>query len=325
MRTALLLAVCAAVSPACRKPEKATPCETPVATGAQPSELVQLRMKGLRFHATDTVIIDIDRLRGELVPTRTGKPADTEDSSSYVIRLDEAKISVPDDSITANFRDYVLAGTGAPISGLRVEAKEGRLRFRGRLTPGVPFDITATVELGADGKMHVRTRRIETAGIGVRGLSEKTGIGLDRIIGSHEERGVLVDGNDMIVDIGIAFPSPHMDGTLVSAKAVDGALQLRYGRSPKLSAAGRKPLPDVGEVHYIQHFGGVLASGKVTVHGADQRMVDADPTDEFDFSQPRFAREQLPASTIRVSRGETTTFLVPDFAEIEAKRVRGND
>ena len=324
MRT-FLFAVAIVLTAGCRHAETSAPCETPESDGPQPKELVQMRMKGLRFHATDTVIIEIPNLRGELIPTREGKPADTDDANSYVIRLASATIRVPETSITADFRDYVLGGTGAPIDGLRVRAKDGLFQFTGRLKPGVPFDITAGVEMRDDGKMHVTTRRLETAGIGVRGLSEKTGVDLHRILGSHDDRGVHVDGNDMSVDVAKAFPAPHMEGTLLSAKAVDGALELRYGPSPKLSAAGKKALPPVDAVHYIQHYGGVLASGKVTVIGADQHMVDADPTDAFDYSGTDFAEIQLPASTIRVSRGQTTTFLVPDLDEVEVKRVRGRD
>lgn len=300
-------------------------CDGPEPTVAQPDEHVQLHIRNVRLHATETVAFDIDEIRGELIPTRKGRPADTEDATSYEIRLERARIQVSEKSIANDFRDYVLAGTGAPIEGLEVKAKDGALHLTGRIKPGVPFAITAEISV-VDGKIRVHSRKIETAGIGVRTISEKTGIGLDRIIGTHEKRGVVVDGNDMTLDVALAFPPPHLDGQLESVTVVDGAIDLRFGRSPKLSKSGSAPMPEVGAKNFIQHFGGTLASGKVVVHGADQRFLDADPSDVFDYSQPRFASHQLPASKIRVSpKGVTTTLIVPDLEDVEQQRVRGDD
>lgn len=302
------------------------PCDAPLASGPHPREHVQLLVQGVRLHATKTISFDIERIRGELVPTRAGRPPDTEDPTSYVIRLDEALISVGEEAIANDFRDWVLAGTGAPIEGLTVDARDGALRLTGRIEPGIPFDITADVELGGDGKIHVRSRRIETAGVGVKTLSEKTGIGLDRIIGTHEKKGVVVDGNDMTIDVALGFPPPHLDGQLRSVEVVDGALALEFGRSPELSPAGRRRLPDAGASNFIQHFGGTLANGKLVVHGADQRLIDADPSDPFDYSQDLYSRVQLPVSRIEVSpKAETTTIHVPDLDEVDVDRVSGRD
>lgn len=306
------------------------PCEAPPSAGVQPNEHVQLLMKGLHFHATDTVTMDIAHLRGELLPTREGRPPDTEDATSYVIRLDSARISIPEKSIANDFRDYVLAGTGAPIQGLTVSASTDGLRMKGELSPGVPFDIRATVEKGDDGLIHVKTRELKTAGIGVRGLSAKTDLTLERIIGSHADRGVTVKDNDMVIDPKLGFPPPHLDGPLESVTLVDGAIELAFGRSKKLSSAGKAALPPLDAKHFIQHFKGTLANGKAVVHGADQRLLDADPGDPFDYSQPLFSKVQLPASQIHVSpKGETTTIRVPDLDDVERtterENVRGED
>lgn len=325
-KTVRALLMAALLTAGCGGRTESAPCLPPTPLAREPSPRVQLAMKGVRFHATDTVIIEIEWLRGELLPTHEGRPPDTEDPSSYVIRLDAARIRIPEESIAADFRDWVLAGSGAPVEALRVRAKDGRLRLTGRISPGVPFEITTRAERTNDGMLRVQATKIEATGIGVRGLSEKTGIDLRRVIGTHEERGVRVEGNDMLIDAGRAFPPPNLDGPLESARVVDGALELVFGRSPKLSAAGRERLPDPGAAHYIQHWRGALASGKVVVYGADQRLLDADPTDPFDYSQPRFSRVQLPVSRIHVSPGGgTTTMHVPDFDEAEKRRVRGRE
>lgn len=310
----------------CRQRTEIPPCEVPPAAGAQSSARVQILLQGVHLHATETVSFDIERIRGELVPTRKGRPPDTEDATSYVIRLDEARLSVSEESIANDFRDYVLAGTGAPIEALRVKTENGRLRLIGRIEPGIPFDITADVTRGDDGKIHVRARKIEALGVGVKGISEKTGIDLERIIGTHEKRGVVVDGNDMTLDVALAFPPPHLDGVLHSVTVGDGALELTFGRSPDLSSAGRQPMPKVRAKNFIQHFGGTLANGKLVIHGADQRLIDADPSDPFDYSQDLYSKVQLPASKIEVTpKGETTIIRVPDLDDVEKHPVSGRD
>lgn len=122
-------------------------------------------------------------------------------------------------------------------------------------------------------------------------------------------------------------PPPHLDGPVLSAEIVEGAIEIHFGRSPKLTARGRARLPDPGGAHYIQHYDGVLANGKAVVNGADQRLLDADPSDPFDYSQPYFSAEQLPASRIQLSpRGETTVLRVPDLDDVrEIRRTRGED
>jgi hypothetical protein len=46
--------------------------------------------------------------------------------------------------------------------------------------------------------------------------------------------------------------------------------------------------------NYIAYHGGVLRFGKLTMNNADMRLIDADPTDPFDFS-PDHYKDQLVA------------------------------
>jgi hypothetical protein len=210
--------------------------------------------------------------------------------------------------------DHVFAYKGAPLRRLAFSTEDGKLRQTGVLDKAIDvrFTMTATPSLTDAGMIRIHPDRIRVLGAVGTKLMKVFDIDLDEVIDVSGARGVKVEGNDMLLDPSTLLPAPSMRGHITRLRVDSGALVQVFGGST--ASPGPVP-PDSAAVNYMLFVGGTLRFGKLSMAHADMLVVDADPSDPFDFSLGEYD-SQLVAGWSSTLRDLGLEVFMPDLDDL---------
>ena len=168
------------------------------------------------LHVDETTILQIARLRGALVSTRSGHPPVFDDKHSFIVRIDSAEIALTMDSLTRLLNTHVFRYEGSPLKKLTVTADGQRLKLKGTVHKGVdlPFTIIADPSVDADGALRLRAHSIKTLGIPAKGLLTFFGVELENLVNLHGRAGMRVVEDTVVIAPSALVPPPRIDGRL---------------------------------------------------------------------------------------------------------------
>jgi hypothetical protein len=138
------------------------------------------------------------------------------------------------------------------------------------------------LSLTSNGELRLHPTQIKAAGIRVGGLMKFFGLQLERLMKLRNARGVRILGNDFLLSPTELLPPPRVEGRLAAVEVRDGAIMQVFRPAPGKVV---RPLavPDPKAPNYMFYRGGVLRFGKLTMRRTDMMIVDAVPSDPFDF------------------------------------------
>ena len=117
LRLAALLALICGCSPrgdAQAPPKQELPAALAHASEATPGP-VEAEMRHVLYHVDDKVVLQIDYLRGALLPT-TKAPPWFDDPTSFRIAIDSGEVEISPASLTALLNRYVFNYDGTPLT-----------------------------------------------------------------------------------------------------------------------------------------------------------------------------------------------------------------
>ena len=270
-------------------------------------------MQHVHLHMDEGIVLQIARLHGTMVSRDAGQPPVFDDQRSYVLRVDTADIAMETASLSTLMNRHVFGAKGSPLSDLTATAREGRIALEGKLHKGltVPFSAKAAVGVTPDGRLQLHLESLKTAGVPAKGLMHVFGLELADVVNLKEQRGVTLDGDDLVIAPGHALPPPEISGHLTAAAIRAGRLVLAFRRpgEPQHAAEGR------ARQNYVLFSGGTIRFGKLTMRDADLQLIDADPRDPFDFYPAKYERQLVAGYSKNTPRGGLRTFM-PDYDDL---------
>ena len=276
-----------------------------------------VEMRNVSLHLADGVVLSVAFLNGEFVSRSAAEPPVFDDPTSYTLRMKTGDLAIDAASLTSLIRS-TLARHPSPLKDVTVTFEEGRLRAKGTLDKGVsvPFSMTATVGATPDGRLRLHAEKVKAVGVPVKGLLDLIGLDVSSLMKMPPESGIRADKDDLLLDTAAMLPPPRMEGTLASAAVSGGRLRL------KMTGAARPParpatLPLPSAQNYLYFFGGSIRFGKLTMSDADMQLIDADPSNPFDFFPARY-EAQLVAGYSRNTRRKGLQVFMPDYARVAA-------
>jgi len=283
------------------------------------SGVVETEMRHVDFHIDSGVVLHIERLRGTLYATDTGKPATLDDKSSFALSLHSAEIAINVQSLAVLLNRHVFGYQGAPLRKLRVRTEDGQLVQSGLLHKGIdmPFRIRATITSMPDGRIRLHPTSVRVLGVGVTNAMKFFGVELDDVMKLPAGRGASIDNNDFILDPLAILPPPRIRGRLTSIVVGDGEIRQTFGAAPGQDVTPLRT-PTAGTPNYMYFRHGTLRFGKLTMANADLLIVDADPANNFDFSLDRY-NDQLVAGHSASTSALGLVVHMPDFATLGVK------
>jgi hypothetical protein len=283
-------------------------------------EPVGIDMRNVRLHPAPGVVLDVARLRGRLVATKGSLPV-FDDQQSFHIDVEGAALSLDAASVTA-LVNHVFAYEGSPLSDLKVEFEAGRIEQRGKLRKGIPipFTVEATVAPG-DGEVRLHPVKVRAAGIPSTKVMDFFGIELEDLIRVRGDRGIRIRDNDLYLAPSRMLSAPEVRGRVSAARVDGGRLWLVLGSADRIGASDATG--SRGEGNFIWFRGGRIRFGRLTMHDADLRLIDADPRDPFDFNAALYNQQLVAGYSRNTPSGALRTYM-PDHDDLSrpAGRVR---
>ena len=276
------------------------PFATAGQTANEPANAVQVQMRNVTYHFTDSLSAHIKMLRGEAVPTGKNDFPILDDKDSYVIRVTSAEMTITADSLGKVLDSYVFATHGSPLKDVSMSVDKGRLKIKGKLHDkgDVPFETSGSLSPTSDGKIRLHTEKIRALHLPMKGLMDAFGLDLAGLIKSGKMPGIAADGDDLIMDLGLVLPPPHIQGSITAIR-IEGQDLVEVIGSP-----AQTQLKHVAAANYMAYWGNQLRFGKLTMADADMILIDMNPEDPFDFDLDHYKDQLVPGySKITASFG----------------------
>ena len=313
---AILLASCSSGSNKLKPPSQSLE-----QTAAKPTEShepveteTQVEMVNVNIHLDPELILHIRHLAGKFLSTRKGQPPTFDDKLSYILAIDSGEVGVSMASMSHAMNTYVFGGPDAPIKNLQLSAEGSQIRQKGTLNKGIgiPFEMVGTISATPDGKIRIHPTQMKVVHLPVQGLLNLFGLDMAKLVNTRKTRGVSVDDSDMILDPARMLPPPQMRGRITAVRVQGGEIIQIFGEER------RSPATEQPRSNYIAYRGGTLRFGRLTMNNADMRLIDADPTDPFDFF-PEHYSEQLVAGYSKTTVSGGLLVYMPDYSKISKR------
>lgn len=304
-----------------RAPEPPLPPEPPAAVVAtDTARAVQAEMRNVDFAIDSGIVLEISRLRGELIPSSDTAPPAFGNPRSFSLSIRSAAIAIDTGSLGRLLTRHVFAYQGSPLGSIRVSTDGNLLVQKGVLKKGIhlPFTVKSEVSLTPEGQIRLHPTSIKVIGVGARGLMKFFGLNLAGLAKVAPGRGIQIDNNDFLIDPTAILPPPRIRGRVTSLAVKNGRIYQVFG-NPAAADSGRLRRPDTTAANYMYFRGGTLRFGKLTMADADMLIIDDDPSDRFDFSLPRYF-DQLVAGSHRTTPSDGLIVRMPDRNDLLARR-----
>jgi len=252
------------------------------------NSVVEVQMRAVNLHLDQSTVLEVRRLRGQLVPTQDHQPATFDDATSFKMRLNSAEIAVGATTLSDLLNQRVFNYPGAPLKNITIKIENGRIKQKGAMHKGVnlPVEVEGSVDATPDGEIRLHAQKVVSAHVPVKGLLHFFGEDLSALVNIRKDRGVRVEGDDILIHPSRLLPPPQIDGKISAVRVEDDRIVLTFH-----SGAASELNPPYKTDAYIYHRGGVLRFGKLTMTDADLEIVSESHQKPFDFSLPEYNRQ----------------------------------
>ena len=285
--------------------------ETP-ASVPQPenSHGVRTEMRNVMFHLTDEAAAHVEFLSGEMHPTGKNEVPVFDDKTSFQVRVADGRISITPRAMASMLNTYVFAGGDSPFKDISITIDKDRLLIKGKLrTKGdIPFETAAILTASSDGRIRVSTEKLKALHVPVKGMMDKFGIELASLVNTSKIPGMVTDKNDVLMDLGVLLPPPHIKGRVSAVLIGDDSIVTIFGD-------GAKPAFANEAASYMTFQGNRVRLGKLTMENADLTVLNLDSGDPLDWSQDHY-RDQLVAGYSRITPNLGLRAYVKNFSKL---------
>lgn len=318
--TAVACVAALAVAVACGEGPRESPPRAPAHPPPDTSdagEVTRLEMRNVRLILEPGVVQHVLYLRGRERSLRPGQPVILDDPDSYRVEIEVAETAMDWGSLTALMDGRMFAGD-APLSDVRVGPAEedddpGTIEIKAKLRsfPPVPVEIEGILEPSEDGDLRVRTTSIQALDIGVEGLLDLFGVEAEDLLPDMEDRGVRLLENDMVLVLSKAMPPPRVVGKVARVRVERDRVVIGFGPAEEVRRGW-----GASRGNFLFHLHGTIRIGKMTMHGADLRVLDRDPSDPFEYSLARM-QEQHVTGYVKLQMEGGLVVHAPDLDDME--------
>jgi len=287
----------------------------PVATTGRSSGPVSVDFQNVHFRLGPGTVLEVRHLQGALIALRPGLPPIFDDVASYSLRIDAGEVAMTPASLTALLNTRVFNYQGAPITDVEVSIEDGHLKQKGTLHKGVgvPFTILADIGATSDGRIRLHPQSVKAVGMPISGLMSALHLELDDLVSSNRARGFETQDDDFLLMPDRLLPDPKISGRLTRIRIEGDRIVETFGSSPPAHATGGG--------NYMHYRGNLLRFGRLTMNDTDMRLIDADPSDPFDFSPREYVKHLVAGYSKNTADGRLRVYM-PDYDQASGADLR---
>jgi len=268
-------------------------------------------MRNVMFHLSETVVVEIRSLDGELVPLGKNEFPVFDDKESFNLRINTAEIAIDSSNLANVLNSYVFARPHSPLTDLFIRIEKGRLELKGKLHDkgDIPFETEGVLAPTADGKLRLHSTKIKAMHVPVKGLMDLFGVDLGSLIKEGKVPGVQAQEDDLILDLEQILPPPHIEGKVISVRIEGDRIIQMFGGS------GAQPVKNIRTGNYMAYKNNRLRFGKLIMNDSDLILIDMDPSDPLDFFLDHY-KEQLSAGYAKITPDSGLRMFIKDFNKL---------
>ena len=249
---------------------------------------VEVQIREVNLHLDHSTVLEIKTLRGQSVPTRRDRPVTFDDVTSFTTRINTAEIGISLKTLSDLLNQHVFAYPGAPLKNISLTADRGRIKQTGTVHKAIdlPFQVEGTLDATQGGVVRLHADKLASGHIPVKGLLHLFGEDLSKLVNLKGDRGVTVEGDNIMLYPDRLLPPPRIDGKITAVRIQGDRIVLSF------NSGLAKPLnPPYKAGSYLYHHGGVLRFGKLTMNDTDLEIVSESQHSPFEFSLPEYNRQ----------------------------------
>lgn len=238
-----------------------------------------IEIRHVDLHLSDSVLLRVRDLRGDVVPTQPDTPPTLDTPTSFRIRVRSGTVAMTGDDLTPFLNDVVFNYKGSPLKNLQVATDSTGLVVTGTLhkVVDIGFRMRGDVSVTPDGHVRIHPTRMTD-----QKLLHTLGLHMSDLVDVRNAKGLRLDKDDIVLDAVAALPPPAVDGRLVDVHVEGNALVERF-------AGDAGPPVDSTQPGFVKVRGGRLKFGRLLMSNADLTIVGPDAHGVFELSLPRYA------------------------------------
>ena len=275
-------------------------------------------IKHTNFHIDETVVMQIESMRGELLPAKAGVTPNFDDRDTLLLQVEDGDAAMSTAAFATLMNRYVFNYRGTPLTDLRVAPEGNDLHLTATLNKLIKTDMIGTLSATNDGRIRFHPTTIKTADVPSKGLMDAVGLKVNKLVKGTDPRGVDVAGDDLIMDLDRLLPPPRVHTHVTSVKMDGNRVEMTFGPT-RDGGAPKEITPPVSNVpNYMYYHGGTVRFGKLTMVPTEMEFIDAHPENRFDFSLTHYYDQLIAGYTKTTVNGALIAY-VPDYRQIEQK------
>jgi hypothetical protein len=290
----------------------------PSAVDHGPGGSPRVVMKNVRYRVGPKLAIDVPALDGLKVAMQPGAPVVMDDPTQWSMVINNGTFMLDSENIASLMNNYVFNYPDPPLKELTAFLSNGRMGMKGKMKKGIdiPFEMEGTPKALPNGKIELVPDRIVAAGMPSQGLMKLIGLEMDKMVKVREGRGLAIEGNTIIMDPTKMLPPPAISGRVsnvtVAPDPRDGQMKLQINFGGGSQAVRDERLAAPNAPNYIHVFGGNVRMVNTYNTFTNLQIVDAEPSDLFDFYLAEYG-VQMQAGAIILSPNGWTLSIQPDY------------
>jgi hypothetical protein len=281
----------------------------------RPEGMVQAQIRNVTYHFSETIVVEIKSLDGELVPLGKNEFPIFDDKDSFSLRISTAEIAIDSSNLANVLNSYVFARPHSPLTGLSIIVEKGRLKVKGKLHDkgDIPFETEGILTPTTDGRLRLHSEKIKAMHVPVKRLMDLFGIDLGELIKEGKVPGVAAQEDDLILDLEQILPPPHIEGKVVAVRMEGEKIIQVFG------GAEVKPVKNIRTGNYMAYRNNRLRFNKLVMNDADLILIDMDPSDPLDFYLEHY-KEQVSAGYTKTTLDSGLRVFIKDFNKLHAAK-----
>lgn len=296
----------------------ATPSPTSAYAGSESVNVVRrgsggttrFLAKNLMYRLDPNVSMFLTEMNADVVlkdPTMPFVPANKTD---YSLKLHHAIVEKDAASLQALMNNYVFNDSDSPLRNLKISFSGNQIVMNGQMKQGawVPFEMKGTMSPTADGLICLTPTSTVAAGLPVQGLMNFFHIEMQTMMKTKEEKGVLVRGNNILMDPARLYPPPKLLGKVSAVAVRNGHLHIEFDDG---AAQPWPALPVANPTACMCMIGGDVLINSALNLNAKFEILDSTPNTPMVFALDRY-REQLEAGYVVPTKDGAMIAYSPD-------------
>lgn len=271
--------------------------------------------KNVTYRLDKNITMQLVELNADVVlkdPAGVFVPGNKND---YALQIHQAKVVKTPKDMEWLMNTYVFNDADSPLKDLRLKTNGTKLAMSGKMKKGiwVGFDMEGDLSVTPDGKIRMHPTLVKSLGIRVDGLLSLIGLDMAKLLKTKEEKGVILDGNDILMEVGKLFPPPRMIGKVshVEVRPNQVIIDMNDGMAQPFPTM---PVPQAPS--FLAMWGGDVLINKTLNLDAKMQILDASPATPQVFALDRY-REALEGGYIVATKDNCLIAYQPDATGLD--------